>query len=295
MRGILLAGGSGTRLYPMTQVTSKQLLPVYDKPLIYYPLSLLMLAGIKEILIISTERDTPRIQDLLGDGGNFGLQLNYAVQESPRGLPEAFLIGEEFIGDQDVMMVLGDNIFHGNFEFLYEAIAEQKALKNGFSSRIFGYQVEEPNRYGVVEFDKNTHRVLSLEEKPDIPKSNFAIPGLYIFDNTVAERSKRLKPSKRMELEIVDLMKSYLADNLLCTKIIGRGVAWLDAGTPESLLEASQFIAAIDHRQGLKVSCLEEIAARQGFLSVTDLKTKLENMPKSSYKNYVIKALEDLS
>ena len=293
MKGILLAGGSGTRLYPMTQVMSKQLLPVYDKPMIYYPLSLLMLSDIQDVLIISTERDTPRIKELLGDGHQFGLRIEYAVQTSPRGLPEAFIIGEKFIGDDDSMLVLGDNIFYGNFDFLRRAIKNQKDKDGGFRGRIFGYNVEDPRRYGVAEIEKGTNRVLSLEEKPAQPKSNFAIPGLYLFDETAAERSKALKPSVRGEIEIVDLMKSYLSEGSLCAEPINRGVAWLDAGTPESLLEASQFIAAIEHRQGLKIACLEEIAIRQGFLTDRDLERILAEIPKGPYKNYLLKVVEE--
>lgn len=295
MKGILLAGGSGTRLYPMTNVISKQLLPVYDKPMIYYPLSVLMLAGIREILIISTERDTPRIQELFGDGSQFGLKLEYKVQKAPKGLSEALVIGADFIEGDDVMMVLGDNIFFGNFDFLRTAIQSQTSKSDKFKARIFGYYVESPNRYGVVEIEKTTKKVLSVEEKPLKPKSNLAIPGLYIFDETAAVRAKALKPSARGELEIVDLIKSYLDEGKLGAEVIGRGVAWLDAGTPESLLEASQFIATLEHRQGLKVGCLEEIAARQGFLSPLQIRKMLEIMPNGAYKNYLTKVLEEIA
>lgn len=294
MKGILLAGGSGTRLYPMTQVMSKQLLPVYDKPMIYYPLSLLMLSGIQDVLIISTDRDTPRIRELLGDGKQFGLNLEYAVQQSPRGLPEAFIIGEKFIENDDVMLVLGDNIFYGNFDFLRSAIKNQNARQGGFAARIFGYNVDDPRRYGVAEIEKGSKRVLSLEEKPKQPKSNYAIPGLYLFDKTAAHRSKALRPSGRGEIEITDLMRSYLDENLLCAEVIGRGVAWLDAGTPESLLEASQFIAAIEHRQGLKVACLEEIAIRQAFLSDAQVDTMLAKIPSGPYKTYLMRVFEEI-
>lgn len=294
MKGIILAGGSGTRLYPMTQVLSKQLLPVYDKPMIYYPLSLLMLSGIRNILIISTQRDTPFISSLLGDGARFGIKVSYAVQEHPRGLPEAFLIGRQFIADDDVTLVLGDNVFYGNFDFLRLAMKQQRERVNQFAARIFGYKVDDPHRYGVVEYDKQTNKILSLEEKPLKPKSSMAIPGLYIFDGSVADRSAQLKASSRGETEIVDLMKSYLADDLLGVQPIGRGVAWLDAGTPASLLEASQFIAAIEHRQGLKVACLEEIAIRQKFVDKDHISRTLSEMPNSPYKQYLERSLEDI-
>jgi glucose-1-phosphate thymidylyltransferase len=246
------------------------------------------------VLIISTERDTPRIKELLGGGHQFGLNIEYAVQQAPRGLPEAFVIGESFIAGHDVMLVLGDNIFYGNFDFLRRAIQSQTNKEGGFRGRIFGYNVEDPRRYGVAEIEKGTKRVLSLEEKPQKPKSNFAIPGLYIFDDTAAARSKDLRPSARGEIEITDLMKSYLNENLLCAEIINRGVAWLDAGTPESLLEASQFIAAIEHRQGLKVACLEEIAIRQGFFEGSQLDKLLERAPKGPYRNYLERVIEEI-
>jgi glucose-1-phosphate thymidylyltransferase len=248
-KGIILAGGKGTRLYPMTNIFSKQLQPVYDKPMIYYPLSTLMLAGIREVLLISTPEDTPNYKKLLGDGSQFGINIEYKIQDSPGGLPQAFILGEQFIGDSQVCLILGDNLFYGKLDFLRDG------LTNNHGGTIFAYQVENPSEYGVVEFDQN-HKVLSIEEKPPIPKSKYAIPGLYIFNSNVATYSRQLKPSVRGEIEITDLHKRYLADNALDVVTIGRGVAWLDTGTPHSLLEAGVFIQTIEKRQGTKIACI---------------------------------------
>lgn len=293
MKGIILAGGSGTRLYPMTKVISKQLQPIYDKPMIFYPLSLLMLAGINEILIISTERDTPHIMELLGDGSNYGLNLSYKVQKKPNGLAEAFILGENFIGDSNVTLILGDNLFYGDISFFKNAVSKQEKSKDGCFARIFGYYVEDPRRYGVVEFDKDTSKAISIEEKPIDPKSNYAVPGLYIFDNKAAKRAKKLKPSERGELEITDLIETYLKDKKLAVEIIGRGVNWLDTGTPESLSEASQLISQIQKRQGLKIACLEEIAFRKKFISKAEFIEIINNTPKSPYKEYLTKVVEE--
>ena len=262
-KGIVLAGGSGSRLYPITLAASKQLLPVYDKPMVYYPISTLMLGGIRDILIISTPQDLPRFRDILGDGSRFGLRLSYKEQPEPRGIAQAFLVGEEFIGDSNACLVLGDNVFYGNHSFLREA------LKRNEGATVFGYQVADPERYGVVDFDDNG-KALSIEEKPRHPRSNYAVVGLYCYDRRVVEISKSLTPSARNELEITDLNNRYLAAGQLSVVPLGRGIAWLDTGTPQSLLEASNFIAAIENRQGLKIGCLEEIALRAGFLSQGD-------------------------
>lgn len=293
MKGIILAGGSGTRLYPMTQVLSKQLQPIYDKPMIFYPLSILMLSGIKDILIISTERDTPHIVSLLGDGSQYGIKLQYKVQSAPRGLAEAFILGEDFIGDNNVTLILGDNLFHGEISFLKKAVEAQENKSDSFRGRIFGYYVENPRAYGVAEFDKETKKIISIEEKPQNPKSHYALPGIYIFDNTVAVRAKKQKPSKRGELEIVDLMLNYHTEDSLGLEIIGRGVTWLDTGTPESLLEAGHFVSSIEKRQGLKVACLEEIALRKGFLDKNGFIKSLEHVPDCPYKNYLKTVLEE--
>ena len=293
MKGIILAGGSGTRLYPMTSVLSKQLQPIYDKPMIFYPLSVLMLAGIKEILIISTERDTPHIEKLLGDGSAYGIELKYVVQEAPRGLAEAFILGEDFIGQDNVALILGDNLFQGEINFFRNAVDAQESGTTPFKARVFGYYVEDPRAYGVVELDKDSGKVLSIEEKPKNPKSHYALPGIYIFDKSVSARAKSQKPSPRGELEITDLMLSYLKDGELGVQMIGRGVTWLDTGTAESLLEAGQIIHAIEKRQGLKVACLQEIALRKGFLSKEQYLAKLEMVPKSPYKDYLLRVAEE--
>ena len=284
MKGIILAGGSGTRLYPLTKVTSKQLLPVYDKPMIYYPLSTLMLAGIRDILIISTPTDTPRFQDLLGDGSHFGIHLSYAVQPSPDGLAQAFLIGEEFIGDEPCAMILGDNIFYGND---FSSILE-KARRNAENGRatVFGYYVPDPERFGIVEFDEN-EKVLSVEEKPEHPKSNYAITGLYFYPKGVSELAKQVRPSARGELEITTLNDMYLHRGILDAKIFGRGFAWLDTGTMESLLEAAEFVHMVEKRQGMKISAPEEIAFRFGWISTQELLESAALYGKSPYGHHL--------
>ncbi|OAI88725.1 glucose-1-phosphate thymidylyltransferase [Exiguobacterium sp. KKBO11] len=283
MKGIILAGGSGTRLYPLTKSISKQLLPVYDKPMIYYPMSTLMLAGIKEILIISTPEDTPRFEQLLGDGKELGLTLSYKVQESPDGLAQAFIIGEEFIGHDSVALVLGDNIYYGHgFTDLL-----QKAASLDTGSTVFGYHVHDPERFGVVEFDQQQN-VISIEEKPKVAKSNYAITGLYFYDNRVVEFAKSLTPSSRGELEITDLNKRYLEDNSLRVELLGRGFAWLDTGTHESLLEASTFIETIERRQKLKIACLEEISYRMGYISKERLIDLAQPLKKNAYGQYLL-------
>jgi glucose-1-phosphate thymidylyltransferase len=286
MRGIILAGGSGSRLYPITKVYSKQLTLIYDKPLIYYPLSVLMLAGIRDILIISDEYTIPLYQKLFNDGSQLGMTFEYAVQSAPNGIAESFIIGEEFIGKDSTTLILGDNIFYGKLDFFYEAIEQ----KDG--GTIFGYQVYDPQRYGVVEFDKEG-RAVSIEEKPKHPKSNFAVPGLYIYDNEVIEISKNLKPSSRGELEITDVNKEYLRRKKLKVKIIGRGVAWLDTGTPEALLQASNFFGVIEDRQGLKVACIEEIAYHKNFITKKEMENLISTVPKSNYRDYLIKVLNE--
>ena len=287
MKGIVLAGGTGSRLYPMTQVITKQLQPIYDKPMIYYPISLLMMMGIKEVLIITTPHDNPHFKNLLGDGKRFGIKIVYEIQDEPKGIAQAYEIGKEFINGEDSMMVLGDNLFHGDFSDFRLAVDKQKKKENGLKAQVFAYHVQDPERYGVVEFDKVTQKVLSIEEKPSEPKSNYAIPGVYIFDGSAPERVVNQKPSARGELEITDLIQSYLEDNSLSTQIIGRGMAWLDTGTPQSLLEANAFIAALEQRQGLKVACLEEIALRMNFLTLSEFKRVIEETPNSPYRNYL--------
>lgn len=284
MKGIVLAGGSGTRLYPITKSISKQIIPVYDKPMIYYPLSVLMLAGIREILIISTPHDIHLYENLLGDGSDLGVKLEYAIQPSPDGLAQAFIIGEKFIGDDNVCMVLGDNIFYG-FDFS-RLLRDAATLKDG--ATVFGYYVNDPERYGVAEFDENG-KVLSLEEKPLKPKSNYAVTGLYFYSNDVVKKSKELKPSPRGELEITDLNRLYLEEGRLNVKLLGRGMAWLDTGTHDSLLEASNFISTIENRQGLKVACLEEIAYRNGYINQEQLLKLAEPLKKNYYGQYLLK------
>ncbi len=288
MKGIILAGGSGTRLYPITKSISKQIVPVYDKPMIYYPLSVLMLAGIKEILIISTPQDLPLYQNLLQDGTEIGLQLSYAEQPSPDGLAQAFIIGESFIGNDSVCMVLGDNIFYG-FDFSKHLKNASQLTEGGY---VFGYHVHDPERYGVAEFDSNG-KVLSLEEKPLKPKSNWAVTGLYFYDNDVVRRAKALKPSTRGELEITDLNKTYLNEGKLSVELLGRGMAWLDTGTHDSLLEASNFIATIQNRQGLQVACIEEIAYRKGYINKEQLLKLAEPLQKNLYGQYMIKVAQE--
>jgi glucose-1-phosphate thymidylyltransferase len=284
MKGIILAGGSGTRLYPITRSISKQIIPVYDKPMIYYPLSVLMLAGIREILIISTPEDIGLYEKLFGDGSQLGLKLSYKIQPSPDGLAQAFILGEEFIGNDNVSMILGDNIFYG---YKFRKILEQAAtLEDG--ATVFGYYVNDPERYGVVEFD-DAGKVISIEEKPDEPKSNYAVTGLYFYSNDVVEKAKHLKPSKRGELEITDLNRIYLEENRLKVKLLSRGFAWLDTGTHDSLLQASNFISTIEQRQGLKVSCIEEIAWKKGYISTEQLIDLAKPLSKNQYGEYLLK------
>ena len=284
MKGIILAGGSGTRLYPITKSISKQIIPIYDKPMIYYPLSVLMLAGIREILIISTPKDIHLYQDLLEDGSQLGLKIEYAIQPSPDGLAQAFIIGKQFLGDDSACLVLGDNIFYGyNFSPILEEAAK---LTDG--AIVFGYYVNDPERYGVAEFDESGN-VLSLEEKPDAPKSNYAVTGLYFYSNDVVKKALGLKPSKRGELEITDLNRLYLEEGRLKMKLLGRGFAWLDTGTHESLMQASNFIHTIEERQGLKVSCIEEIAYLKGYINKEQLLKLAEPLKKNQYGEYLIK------
>jgi glucose-1-phosphate thymidylyltransferase len=287
MKGIILAGGAGSRLYPITKVYSKQLTIIYDKPLIYYPLSVLMLGGIKDILIISNNETIPHYKKLFGHGASIGLHIEYKEQAAPNGIAESFILGEEFIGNDEVSLILGDNIFYGSLEFFYKAIQETK-----IGATIFGYRVTDPERYGIVEFDK-AGKAISIEEKPKNPKSNFAVPGLYVYDNKVIEISKNLKPSPRGELEITDVNVEYMKRGELNVKKIGRGVAWLDTGTPEALLQASNFFGVIEERQGLKNACIEEIALYKGFITVEQYKELLKTIPNSMYRDYLLKVLAD--
>jgi glucose-1-phosphate thymidylyltransferase len=288
MKGIILAGGSGTRLYPITKTVSKQLLPVYDKPMIYYPLSVLMLAGIRDILIISTPEDLPRFEVLLEDGSQWGLQLSYAVQPKPEGLAQAFIIAKDFIENDNACLILGDNIFygHGFSEIL------QKAVRTEKGGLVFGYWVRDPERYGVVEFD-DSKKVLSIEEKPKRPKSNYAVPGLYFFDNDVVEIASGLKPSARGELEIADVINAYLRRGDLRVELLGRGFAWLDTGTHESLLEAGSFVETIEKRQGLKVACIEEIAYRMDYIDANQVRRLAETLQKNTYGEYLLKIINE--
>ena len=289
-KGIILAGGSGTRLYPITMGTSKQLLPIYDKPMIYYPLSVLMLAGIKDILVISTPEDLPNFEKLLGDGKEIGIKLSYKVQPSPDGLAQAFILGEEFIGNDDVCLILGDNIYYGQgFSEKLKRASEQQV-----GATVFGYYVNDPERFGVVEFD-NSGKALSIEEKPEKPKSNYAVTGLYFYDNRVVEIAKNIKPSPRGELEITDVNNVYLQQGGLNVELLGRGFAWLDTGTHDSLIEASQFVQTIEHRQGLKVACLEEIAFNNGWITVDELKERGEFFKKTGYGQYLLKLYQEKS
>ena len=286
VKGIILAGGSGSRLYPITKVYSKQLALIYDKPLIYYPLSILMLGGIRDVLIISNSETIPLYQKLFGDGKHLGMNFDYVIQPEPKGIAQAFLLGEEFIGSDMSCLVLGDNIFYGNLDFFYKALETKKG------ATIFGYQVNDPERYGIVEFDQ-TGKVLSIEEKPSKPKSHYAVPGLYVYDNRVIEISKNLKPSARGELEITDVNKAYLELGELQVEKIGRGVAWLDTGTPEALLAASNFFGVIEDRQGLKVACVEEIAYLRGFIDKKQFEKLVNEIPKSLYREYLEKIIAE--
>tara|TARA_Y100000591_G_scaffold322271_1_gene338424 strand:- start:10082 stop:10963 length:882 start_codon:yes stop_codon:yes gene_type:complete len=293
MRGIILAGGSGTRLYPLTRVSSKQLLPIYDKPMVYYPLSTLMLAGIRDILIISTIEDLSKYEALLGDGSSIGLKLSYKVQPSPDGLAQAFILGESFIGDDNICLILGDNVFYGNGlpKILRKSVQE---VENNQNAVVFGYYVNDPERYGVVNFDING-AASSIEEKPKNPKSNYAVSGLYFYPNDVIEITKTQKPSARGELEITDVNRIYLSNKRLLVKKMSRGFAWLDTGTQDSLLEASQFVQTLDKRQGMKVSCIEEIAFRMGYIDILQLKILASEMTNSSYGEYLEKVINENS
>ena len=288
MKGIIMAGGRGTRLYPMTKVISKQLLPIYDKPLIYYPLSMLLLAGIREILIISTPEDTPTYERLLGDGKRIGVQLSYKVQEVPRGLADAFILGEEFIGDDSVCLILGDNVFYG--QDMTRIL--RRAIDNLQGATIFGYPVKDPTAFGVVEFDKG-HKVVSVEEKPIHPKSNYAVPGLYFYDNRVVEIAKNVNPSPRGEIEITSVNNAYLDMGELRVELMGRGIAWLDTGTPQGMLKAAQFVETVQDRQGFYVSCIEEIAWRRGFITAEQLREIGESLKMTDYGQYLLSLVQE--
>jgi len=290
MKGIILAGGSGTRLYPITKGVSKQLLPVYDKPMIYYPISVLMLANIRDILIITTPEDQESFKRLLGDGSDFGVNFDYQVQEKPEGLAQAFIIGEEFIGDDDVCLVLGDNIFYGA-SFSPKLQAAVQSIEQSRGAVLFGYEVNDPERFGVIEFD-DSYRVMSIEEKPKEPKSNFAATGLYFYDNSVVEKAKSIKPSARGELEITCLNNLYLEENSLMVELLGRGFAWLDTGTHESLIEASQFVHTVEKRQGYKIGCLEEIAFNNGWINLAKYSEAIKSYSKNGYGEYLAKSLK---
>ena len=291
MKGIILAGGAGTRLYPSTIVVSKQLLPIYDKPMIYYPVSVLMLAGIKDILIISTPQDLPNFEKLLGDGSQFGVKFSYKVQPSPDGLAQAFILGEEFIGNDNVALILGDNIFYGP-KFSGQLRDVVKHIENNGGSTVFAYKVKDAKRFGVVEFDEN-NKVVSIEEKPQKPKSDYAITGLYFYDNSVVEYAKQLKPSSRGELEITDLNRIYLEKQMLNVEQLGRGFAWLDTGTHNSLIRASQFIQTVEENQGIKIACLEEVAYRMGYMSKENLKQNVSKYVNNEYFDYVKSLIEE--
>jgi glucose-1-phosphate thymidylyltransferase len=288
MKGIILAGGSGSRLNPLTKVSSKQLIPVYDKPMIYYPLSTLMLAGSRDILIISTPQDLPKFRELFGDGREVGLNISYKEQPKPEGIAQAFIIGEEFIGEDSVCLILGDNIFYGHS--LSMTLQRMANLKSG--GCIFGYRVSDPQRYGVVEFNDN-HEVISIEEKPKVPKSNYAVPGLYFYDNEVVDIAKNLKPSNRGELEITDVNLAYLMKGNLKVELLGRGYAWLDTGTPDSLLDASNYIATMERRQGLKIGCIEEVAFRMNYIDKNQFEGIIEKLPVNDYRKYLEMILEE--
>jgi len=288
MKGIILAGGSGTRLYPLTKAMSRQSLPIYDKPMIYYPLSVLMLSGIREILIISTPRDLPVYKEMLGDGSQIGLKLSYKVQEEPRGLADAFIVGEEFISDENVALILGDNVFYG--QHFTEILQRAASLEEG--ATIFGYYVKDPSSFGVVEFDEDG-KVLSLEEKPEKPKSHYAVPGLYFYDNSVVEKAKNLKPSPRGELEITDINRLYLEEGSLMVEHFGRGMAWLDTGTHDGLLNAANFVEAVQKRQGLYVACIEEIAYRLAYINDDELRELAKPLMKTDYGKYLVSIIEE--
>ena len=289
MKGIILAGGSGTRLYPVTKAMSKQMVPIYDKPMIYYPMSVLMLAGIREILIISTPRDIVNFKELFQDGSELGLKIEYAIQEHPNGLAEAFIIGEEFIGDDNVAMILGDNIFYG--QSFSNHLKEAAELENG--AMVFGYYVQDPRAFGVVEFDEN-NKVISLEEKPEKPKSKYAVPGLYFYDNSVVKKAKALEPSARGELEITDLNRVYMEEGSLKVNLLGRGMAWLDTGTHSSMLQAANFVEAVQNTQGTYIACLEEISYRKGWISADKVRELAKPLMKTGYGKYLIDVVEEL-